>query len=260
MDGMWKIVLIATAFNLLFEYSMRGINNLRTQPILPLILFTTYFTLFAMLEDLIAQYRLKDYHLMVMAFSYGIVYQCLVSGAAFASPLFLGINWTSVLFVITVWWGAVQTVMTFYLANRLAPRDWNRTGLSKKAWTTLLSLNGLMVPLFQRYGGIPKGTGLGIAIMFLILISSVVVFWKILPDKEERSRIPEFRKDRVMDLLIVLTIIIFTICAIVFTFDPVKRGASNVNQTSTRIVVTWTIVIALAMLAERVHSQSSISV
>ena len=257
---MWKVVLIASLFNLLFEYSMRGINNLRSQPILPLILFTTYFTLFAMLEDLIARYRLKDYHLMVMAFSYGIVYQCLVSGAAFASPLLLGINWTSVLFVITIWWGGIQGVMTFYLANRLAPRDWNRTGLSKKAWTALLSLNGLMVLLFQRYGGIPKGTGLGTAIMFLILISSVVVFWKILPDKEERSRIPEFRKDRVMDLLSVLTIIIFTICAIVFTFDPVKRGASNVNQTSTRIVVTWTIVIALAMLAERVHSQSSISV
>jgi hypothetical protein len=257
---MWKVVLIASLFNLLFEYSMRGINNLRSQPILPLILFTTYFTLFAMLEDLIARYRLKDYHLMVMAFSYGIVYQCLVSGAAFASPLLLEINWTSVLFVITIWWGGIQGVMTFYLANRLAPRDWNRTGLSKKAWTALLSLNGLMVLLFQRYGGIPKGTGLGIAIMFLILISSVVVFWKILPDKEERSRIPEFRKDRVMDLLSVLTIIIFTICAIVFTFDPVKRGTSNVNQTSTRIVVTWTIVIALAMLAERVHSQSSISV
>ena len=31
---MWKILLVTTAFNLLFEYSMTGINNLRVQPVL----------------------------------------------------------------------------------------------------------------------------------------------------------------------------------------------------------------------------------
>jgi hypothetical protein len=257
---LWKTVLIATAFNLLFEYSMRGINHLRTQPFLPLVLFTTYFTLFAMIEDLIARYRLRDYHLIVIAFSYGILYQCLVSGAAFAPPLILGINWTSVLFVILVWWGALQNVMTFYLANRLTPRDWNRNGLSWKAWVVLLLLNGLMVLAFQRSGQIPQGTTLGIVIMFLILIGSIIWFWKILPSKEERSRITEFRKDRLMDCLSAVTIIIFFVCACFLTFDPVKYVASNVNQTSTRIVVNWSVILALTMTFYRMHSKNPISV
>ena len=51
----WRTVLVATGFNLLFEYSMRGINTL--------------------------------------------------------------------LSVVVVWWGGLQSVMTFYVANRIAPRD-----------------------------------------------------------------------------------------------------------------------------------------
>ena len=257
---MWKTVLIATAFNLLFEYSLRGVNHLKTQTFLPLILFTTYFTLFTMIEDLIARYRLRDYHLIVMAFSYGILYQCLVSGAAFAPPLILGINWTSVLFVILVWWGALQNVMTFYLANRLAPRNWSRNRLSWRVWVVLLLLNGLMILAFQLSGQIPEGTTPGIAIMLLILIGSIIGFWKILPNKEERSHAMEFRKDRLMDCLGAVTIIIFFVCAVFLTFDPVKYVASNINRTSTRIVVNWSIFLALTMLFYRLYSRKPISV
>jgi len=257
---MWEIALIATAFNLLFEYSMRGINSFRVQPVLPLVLFTTYFTLFSVLEDLILRYRLKDYHLIVMAFSYGAVYQSLVSGAAFIPPLIFGINWGGVLFVILVWWGAVQNVMTFYIANRIAPRNWNRRGLSKMGWAAMLLLNGLMVLLFQLSGVIPKGSSLGMAVMALILIVGVVGFWRILPNKEERSLTPEFRRDRVMDYLSIITVIIFLVCAVFFTFDPTKHGASRVNWTATRVVVGWTIILALTMLTHRLYSRKPISV
>jgi len=257
---MWKIVLAATAFNLLFEYSMRGINNLRVQPVLPLVLFTTYFTLFAMLEDLIVRYRLKDYHLMVAAFSYGAVYQSLVSGAAFIPPVILGINWGGVLFVILMWWGALQNVMTFYIANRLAPRDWTRQRLSKIGWVAMLLLNGLMVLLFQSSGLIPKGSPLGMVVMALILIAGVAAFWRILPKKEERSLTPEFRRDRAMDCLGIITVIIFLVCAVFLTFDPTKHGASRVNWTSTRIIVGWTIILALTMLTHRLYSRKPISI
>lgn len=257
---MWKIVLIATAFNLLFEYSMRGINNLRVQPFLPLVLFATYFTLFTMLEDLIVKYRLKDYHLVVAAFSYGIVYQCFVSGAAFIPPLIFGINLSGVLFVILVWWGAIQNVMTFYLANRLAPRDWNHQRLSKIGWATMLLLNGFMILIFQLFGGVPRGSLRGMVLMTLILAGGVIAFWKILPSKKERSLTPEFRYGKLMDYLSVLTVVIFVVCAVFLIFDPTKHGASRVNWTSTRIVVGWTIVLAVMMLSYRLHSGKPISV
>jgi len=258
--GLWKRILAATAFNLLFEYSMRGANNLRVQPILPLILFTTYFSLFGMIEDLIARYRLKDYHLMVMVFSFGIIYQCFVSGAAFSPPLFLGINWRSVFFVILVWWGALQTVMTFYLANRIMPRDWSRQPLSKMTWVALLSLNTSMILLFQLSGRIPRGTVMGVVMMLLVFLLSVALFLKIIPRSQERQTVPEFKRIRVMNYLTGLSVLIFIICAVFLTFDPTQYVASNVNRTATSVVVSWSILSALIMLGYRLHSKKPIPV
>lgn len=50
----------------------------------------------------------------------------------------------------------------------------------------------------------------------------------------------------------------FLICAVLSTFDPVKANTSNVNATSTTIVVRWAIVSALAILIYRLYSEESI--
>lgn len=98
MNRSWKTVLAATAFNLLFEYSMRGVNNLLTQPILPFILFTVHFSLYTMLGDLILRFRLRDYNLMVVVFFFSTAYQFLVSGSALLQPWVLGVNWANLFF------------------------------------------------------------------------------------------------------------------------------------------------------------------
>lgn len=85
--------------------------------------------------------------------------------------------------------------------------------------------------------------------IILIMLASAGGFWRILPSKEMRGFPLEFRRDRVMDYLSVLTVVIFFVCAVFLTFDLTKHAASNVNETSTRIVVGWTTVLALTMLA-----------
>lgn len=256
----WKIILIATGFNLLFEYSMRGINNLVVQPFLPPILFTAYFTYFTMLEDLIVRYNLKDYHLIVVAFFFGTIYKSLVSGTAVMPPLILGINWGSLLHTNLVWWGPLQTVMALYMANRLTPRDWNHSLLSKKGWGAMLALNGSVVLLFQLSGSIPKITLVGVIVMATILIVTALLFRRILPGKYERSSPLMFKKDRVMDYLNAFTVIIFFVCAVFLIHDPIKAGTSNVNRTSLQIVMVWTTILALVLLVYRLYTKRSIPV
>lgn len=260
MNSSWKTVLIATGFNLLFEYSMRGVNNLLVQRALPLILFTAYFTLYTMLEDLIVRFRLKDYHLMVTAFFFGTVYQFLVSGAAILPPMRLGVNWTSLLFVVIVWWGVLQSVITFYIANRLAPRDWNHRRLSKAGWATALFLNGLVVMLFQLSGAIPKATASQIAVMGVIVFISALIFRRILPGENERSSPMPFKRSIALDFLSALTAVLFFICAVFLTFDPIKANTSNVNATATTIVIRWTIILAFIVLVYRLYSKRPIPV
>jgi hypothetical protein len=259
VNNSWKTVLVATAFNLLFEYSIRGINNLLVQPVLPFILFTVYFTLFTMLNELITRYRLRDYHLILASFFFGTAYQFLVSGAALLPPLTLGVNWISLLFVVAVWWGILQSVITFYISNRICPRDWNHE-LSKAGWVAALLINCLMVLLFQASGAIPRANMLQITLMVSIMIISALAFKATLPNRIQRSSSAIFNRSSALDFLSALTVIIFFVCAVFLTFDSVRANTSNVNATSTSIVIGWTTILAFIVLAYRLYYKKPISV
>lgn len=94
--------------------------------------------------------------------------------------------------------------------------------------------------------------------MIIILIVSAVIFWRILPEKDERSSIREFEKRRLMDYLSAITVIIFLVCAVFLIFDPTRLGASNVNLLSAQIVTVWTTILAVIMLVYRLYSKRSI--
>lgn len=258
MNRSLKTVLVATAFNILFEYSMRGVNNLAFQPVLPFVLFAVYFSLYAMLEDLIARYQLKDYNLMIAAFFFGTAYQFLVSGSALLQPSILGVNWINMIFVVVVWWGTLQSIITFYFANRVVPRDWNHR-LSKKGWAMALTVNCSMVLVFQLSSAIPKPNIQELMVMLAVMAVAAVFFKAALPDNRFASP-PVFQRSRFIDSLTALTIGTFLFCATLLTFDPVKAKTSNVNATATAVVTIWTIILALAVLAYRTCTKKPIPV
>jgi hypothetical protein len=188
----WLTILAATLFNVLFEYSLRGVNHLIEQPLLLPILFTIYFTLFTMLNDLISRFNLKDTHLMVLAFFFGSFYQFFASGAAVLNAQVLGVNFGSILFVVIVWWGAIQSILTYYLANRVAPRNWSWR-LPKAGWAAALILNGLMIVILQLSPATPVVQWSQFLVMALIMAVAGAVFITVIPKKEARSEISEFK-------------------------------------------------------------------
>jgi hypothetical protein len=245
---------VATAFNLLFEYSLRGLPDLVAHPFLPLFLLPIYLIYFAMVEDLIVRYRLRDVHLMLIAFFFGVIGLLLISGGAFVNPTFLGINWPTLIFVNIVWWGALQTVLTFYLANRVAPRNWNHPRLSRKVWALLLAGFALIVVAFQSSGQIPRGSATAVTVLLGLLILTAWLLKRSLPRPEERSGPPPaFRRDAVLDILSVLTILLFAFSAIFLTFDPTVLGPHRVNYTALIVISIWTSILAIVMLIRRLQ-------
>jgi hypothetical protein len=238
---------------------MRGVNDLLRQPLLLPVLFTVYFTLFAMINDLIARYKLRDYHLMVLAFFFGSFYQFFASGAALLPPLFLGVNWQSIIFVVVVWWGGAQSVLTFYVANRVAPRNWNQR-LSKKGWAGALVLNALMMVVFQRSGAIPRVDAQQIIVLVAIMTFAAIVFGLILHSREKRAVPAESHRSIVLDALAAITVGVFLVCALFLTFDSTVLTTSHVNATAVFVVTRWTLILVFALLVYRLVSRRSISV
>ena len=259
MNSRWKIIFVATLFNLLFEYSLRGFNNIAVQPVLPFILFAIYFTLFIMIEDLIVRFKLKDYHLLLLAFFYGTFYNAYTSGIIYIRPTFLGIAWLELISINIGWWGVVQGILTFYLANRIAgARDWNHSLLSRRGWIVCLAINIFTVVLFQLSGLIPRGMPIArLATLVTLLISLAVC---VLSIKSHKPKIIPFQKSKFMSLLSFLTLAVFIFCAMFLTHDPIKSNTSNVNATSLLVVSRYTFLLMITILGYRLFSKKEISV
>ncbi|MEM3627973.1 MAG: hypothetical protein QXJ11_06795 [Candidatus Bathyarchaeia archaeon] len=256
----WKIVFAATAFNLLFEYSMRGINNLAARPALPLFLFLVYFPYFAILEDLIAKYRLKDYNVAIAGFFFGTAFTLFVPATQFTEPQFFGVNWAALFFVNFFWWGMIQGVLTFYIATRLFPRNWNQKLLSRTQKTALLTTL-VLVGLLYRISiqlNMPQAPRINpqayIAIAITLAITALV-FKRSIP---KQATCTTQQKEKLIDALSALTIAIFAFCAVFLTQDPTQINVHNVNATATHTATAWTIIATLIMLGYRVYKRKPI--
>lgn len=99
----WIRILIATGFNLLFEYSLRGLNDLAFRPFLPIFLFLVYFPYFTLLEYSIEKYHFRDWQVLVAGFVFGSFAAFFIPGPMFTGNLLLGLNWGSFFFITVIW-------------------------------------------------------------------------------------------------------------------------------------------------------------
>jgi hypothetical protein len=252
----WGTVLAATAFTLLFEYSIRGITDLARHPLLLPVLAAAYLSYFTMVEDLIGRFKIRERHLMAVAFFAGTVYAFLVSGLAVTPPLLLGVNWVAILFVTLVWWGPLQTILALYLGGRVLPRTDDRTPLTLPAWGFALAVQGAVILIFQASGLVQGITaaGAGMMVLLLLLCSAVAVKMPLPP---RGVPVLATAPDPVYDLLAGASVILFLACAILLTGDPVRSGASTVNRTAVQVVVLWSLAVAAVMALHRLVRWSS---
>lgn len=254
-----RIIVVATAFNLLFEYSLRGIAALPRQPGLLLVLIAVYASLFTLQNDLIRRYRFQDYHLLLLAFTYGMVYQCLVSGAAFVKPTAFGINWPPTLFVIVIWWGTLQSIFTFYLANRLAPRDWQASPLSRRGWVVALTVNIGCIILFQASQQIPTGLPIGYLTMVVVSVGAGLVLRRVRP--RDATLPTAFAPRRLLDWLVAITLLLFVFSAVFLRGGVVLiNEASLVNASAVAVISWWTMILAGVLLIARLLTRKVIPV
>ncbi|MBI5878195.1 MAG: hypothetical protein HZB53_11135 [Chloroflexi bacterium] len=251
MSNRVVLVAVATGFNLLFEYSLRGLNSLERQPLLPFALVALYASLFVMQDDLIRRWRLADVHLILLAFVYGTVYQCLVSGAAFTGPTAFGLNWGILLFVNVVWWGLLQSVLALYLANRIESRDWSVRPLPWYGWGLALAVNLGVIGLFQQSDLIPAGRPVGYLMMCVVAGAAAWLLQRLRP-WPPFDPAPEFQPRSVLDMVCTLSLLLFAFSAVFLRGgEVVAREASVVNVHAEIVVVAWTIIAGLCIVASR---------
>ncbi len=248
----WPLILAATGFNLLFEYSWRGVNNIIEAPLLFVALFILYVTLFTILEDLIVELRLRDYHLVIAAFFYGTIYEFFANGALFYKPGFLDINWMTLFFINLVMWSSIQGVFTFYLANRVAHRVPRSRLLSNRGWSLVLFLNFIALWDIHIGESLPApNTTQWIALLVILGISAFILNRSIQKEEWRATYIP-FRKSMILDLVGIITVAIFVISALFLTNTQVIPPYMAIYDTTAwRIDLVWASTVAVILLVYR---------
>lgn len=255
-------ILLATIFNLAFEYSVRGFYGFFRQAFYPLMLFGFYFTLYSMLEDLIVRFKLKNYQLVLAAFLYGIFPMAFATGLLFHQPQFLGINWLNLLYVGFLWWGILQAIFTFYLANRLVKRDWDHPRMGKLGWFLAIFYNAVIFVAFKLFNPyLAPVQPVAYAIFAVIVLATASFLWQDLKKNKERKPWP-FESSAVMDVLSFGSFSLFIILGTYFAggqvLDP--TSVSHLNPTALKIVNSWTIIYSTVFVIHRWHRGKEVTI
>jgi hypothetical protein len=256
----WPLILAATGFNLLFEYSLRGVNAIIQAPLTLVALFIFYATLFTILENMVVEFRLRDYHLVIAAFFYGTIYEFLASWALFYKPGFLDINWMTLFFINLVMWGSLQGVFTFYLANRVAPRAARPRLISGGEWFLLLFLNIIALLGVRAGEKLPPPNAVQWIALLVVLVISAFIFNRSLLKQEWRTAYVPFRKSMVLDIVAIITVVIFIICALFLTPSQVFPYRVIYDIAALRIDLVWVTTVAVILLIYRVLKGEAIPV
>jgi hypothetical protein len=179
-----------------------------------LTLFGIYFTYFAMLEDLIIRFRLRNYQIFSCAFLYGLFPIAFLTGNLFNTRVYSGIMVAGVnigtLFIVGILaWCVVQGIVTLYLANRLQSRDWNHPRMGKVGWASAGLYQAVVMIYAHQNPVTPRGTVTGYLSFIILVIVVAVLFIRSLKTPGPSPR--PFQPAKIMDFLAFGSVAIFLV-------------------------------------------------
>ncbi len=257
------LVFYCALFNLLFEYSARGITEFISRPQFVLALFGIYFSYFAMLEDLMVRFKLTNHEVLLAAFLYGLIPTTFLTGNLFNRHIYggiiiAGVNIGTILVVGILAWGVMQGIITLYLANRLAPRNWNHPRMGRVGWALAVGYQLVMMAIAQANPQRPPGTTSGyLSWGALATVTAVLLFSSV---RSSRPQVQPFQASRGMDVLAFGSVIVFLTLGTFFAFGPTVVTSQPLNLFAVTLENIWVLLCGVAFFVYRYRRGADVTV
>jgi hypothetical protein len=259
----FKLIFYCALFNLLFEYSARGVKQFIHRPLFMLALFGIYVTYFAMLEDLIVRFKLTNYQVFLAAFLYGLFPIAFLTGNLFNRNIYggiiiAGVNVGTVIVVGILAWGVVQGMVTLYLANRLSPRDWDHPRMGGTGWALAIGYQ-LVVMFVARFNPqTPRGDLTGYLVLGMLVVGTAILLFKSV--RSSRPPVRPFRPSSVMDFLAFGSVILFLLLGTLFAFGPTIVTSQPLNVLAVTLENIWVVFCGIVFFVYRFWKGSDVTV
>lgn len=228
-----KIIFLCVAFNLVMEFWVWGLAGF-LNPVLLISLFLIYLSFFSILADLLVRFNLRDHHIILFGFFFGMFQEIFNKGSVFDDPNFFGVNLINIALINIVWWGVLQGVFTLYFANRLVEfKKEEAKKMGKISWGLAVGfiLFMFLVNLLEKT--LPSAPLSAYAITVSLMFASFLFF--LLSDKNKPARVVE--KIKLIDILIIIQIIL----SILIGFLQLVFG----YVTAVYLFMAWSVFMAL---------------
>lgn len=263
ISNRFSLIFYAALFNILFEYSARGIYEFLHKPLLILALFGIYFTWFTMLEDLMVRFKLSNKQTVLTAFLYGLFPTAFFTGNLFNPSVYWGITLAGVnlgaLIIIGIFaWGILQGIVTLYFANRLCARDWNHPKMGKFGWVVAIIYQLLMIVVAQKNPRVPRGLPISYLFLGLLIIIAAALFIGSL--KRYKPEIYPFKPSPLMDFLAFGSVALFLTLGTFFIHGPRVITSQPLNQMAVVIESLWTVLVGFIFFFYRYRKRLEVMV
>ncbi|MBU7037085.1 MAG: hypothetical protein HXS52_04080 [Theionarchaea archaeon] len=263
LSNRFSLILYCALFNLLFEYSARGITQFFTRPLFILALFGIYLTYFAMLEDLMVRFRLRNYQIFLCGFLYGLFPIAFLTGNLFnprvySGIMMAGVNTGTLLIVGILAWGVVQGMVTLYLANRLESRNWNHPLMGKVGWVSVVAYQVAVMIYAHQNPVTPRGTATGYLSFIILVIVAALLFIRSL--KIPRPSPGPFQPTKIMDFLAFGSVAIFLILGTFFISGETVVTSQPLNLLAVTLENIWVIFCGMIFFIYRLLKKSDVVV
>jgi hypothetical protein len=257
MINRFKIVLLATVFSILFEYSMRGIGGLFHRGIF--LLFFLYLSYYSLVEDLIVKYKITNKQLIIIAFCFGVIPEAFLTGSIFSPPLYMGINISRFIFINFVWWGFLQGLVTFYFANRIVNRTWYHRKLNYFGWgIRIIYIACVSIFTFFASPVLPKGPVIGYIVVFGTIALGFIYIKKNLTTPQQD--VYPFEQSYILDFLSFGSVIIFIILGTFVATTQALMEGSLLNVKAAQLSSAWTVVVFIGVIIYYLFHKKQITI
>lgn len=255
ISSRFSIILYCVLFNLLFEYSARGLGYSISRPIFYLFMAGIYTSYYAILEDLIVRFKLTNLQIAIFALFWSFypttfITNNLLNPQTYRGITFLGINLGALLFILFFAWPFLQGIFTFYLANRLSPRDWDHPRMGKLGYALAIGYLLIIPRISNRAAAVVNVRAITYGIVVLLMLFFLAIF--IFSVRRGRKRpAPTFEALPFMDFLVIASVVILVVLGTFFYRGQAIVTTQPLSQRAVVIQHVWLALSAVSFLVYR---------
>ena len=152
----------------------------------------------------------------------------------------------------------MQGIITLYLANRLAPRDWDHPRMGRAGWTLAAGYQLVMMAIAHANPQKPLGTAAGYVLWGALAAVTSVLLWSNV--RSAKSQAQPFQASRVMDVLAFGSLTVFLVLGTLFAFGPTVVTSQPLNLFAVTLENIWVLLCGVAFFVYRYRRHADVTV